>query len=112
MKPTDQETGAMEHQTELVVEVAAMSDAGCRRPNNEDSFGYDLASNIFVVCDGMGGMAAGEVASRIAVDKLMLLYGELGSLDVRVEERLYRAIEITNDSVWSLSRETEVLHGM
>ncbi|MDT7812511.1 MAG: family protein phosphatase [Acidobacteriaceae bacterium] len=112
MKPTDQKTGAMEHQTELVVEVAAMSDAGCRRPNNEDSFGYDLASNIFVVCDGMGGMAAGEVASRIAVDKLMLLYGELGSLDVPAEERLHRAIEITNESVWSLSREREVLHGM
>src|SRR5258708_27559801 len=103
MKQTDQEKGAMEYQTELVVEVAAMSDAGCRRPNNEDSFGYDLASNIFVVCDGMGGMAAGEVASRIAVEKLILVYGELASSDLPAEERLHRAIEVTNESVWSLS---------
>jgi len=102
----------MEYQTELVVEVAAISDAGCRRPNNEDSFGYDLASHIFVVCDGMGGMAAGEIASRTAVDQLMLLYSELSSLDAPAEERLHRAIAMTNESVWSLSREKELLHGM
>jgi serine/threonine protein phosphatase PrpC len=112
MKQTDQEKGAMEYQTELVVEVAAMSDAGCRRPNNEDSFGYDLAANIFVVCDGMGGMAAGEVASRIAVDKLLSVYGELASLNLPAEERLHRAIEMTNESVWSLSRKRTLLHGM
>lgn len=52
----------------LKVEVAGRSDIGCLRSNNEDNFGYDTGCGIFVVCDGMGGMAAGEVAAKIAVD--------------------------------------------
>ena len=52
----------------LKVEVAGKSDIGCIRSNNEDNFGYDTRCGIFVVCDGMGGMAAGEVAAKIGVD--------------------------------------------
>src|SRR3954464_5395399 len=52
----------------LRVEVAGKSDIGCLRSNNEDNLGYDTRCGIFVVCDGMGGMAAGEVAAKIAVD--------------------------------------------
>jgi serine/threonine protein phosphatase PrpC len=52
----------------LKLEVAGRSDVGCLRSNNEDNFGYDTRCGIFVVCDGMGGMAAGEVAAKIGVD--------------------------------------------
>lgn len=55
----------------LAVEVAGKSDIGCVRGNNEDNFGYDSRYGIFVVCDGMGGQAAGEVASKMAVDALL-----------------------------------------
>src|ERR1700754_965308 len=85
-------TSIVEVHHELSVEVAAISDVGCRRANNEDSFGYDLGSQLFVVCDGMGGLAAGEVASGTAVDQLLHFYKSLCAKAVDIEERLHQAI--------------------
>lgn len=92
------------------VDVAALSDVGCRRSNNEDSFGYDLAAQVFVVCDGMGGMAAGELASGTAVRELLEGYTADGS--GRAEERLFRAIVRANRQVCALAEENEELRGM
>src|SRR6188508_140829 len=47
-----------------------ISDAGPVRANNEDCFVSDDALSLYVVADGMGGHAAGEVASRLAVDAI------------------------------------------
>lgn len=102
----------MESQTALKFEVAGLTDVGCKRTNNEDSFGYDVATQLFVVCDGMGGMAAGEVASNTAVNKLLQFFSDHATSPAAVEERLYQAIVHANQEVCALSRSNDELRGM
>jgi protein phosphatase len=58
---------------------------GRRRVSNEDAFGLDADAGFFVVADGMGGHAAGEVASREAVDTVLAM--------LRRDVQTFRAIE-------------------
>jgi protein phosphatase len=54
----------------------AQSDVGRRRPHNEDRHCADPGLGLYVVCDGMGGGNAGEVASVMAVETIHRHYSE------------------------------------
>lgn len=54
----------------LTATHSALSDVGRRRSHNEDRFCTDPTLGLFVVCDGMGGSNAGEIASALAVETI------------------------------------------
>ncbi|HEY5162466.1 MAG TPA: Stp1/IreP family PP2C-type Ser/Thr phosphatase [Terriglobales bacterium] len=96
----------------LTVEVAAKTDVGCVRTNNEDNLGYDSRYGIYVVCDGMGGQAAGEVASKMGVDTVLTYfreaakthkYPQVGEQVEGVSDRANRlgsAIRLANEAIY------------
>ena len=54
----------------LRIEVAGETNVGMKRNHNEDNFSVLEDSGLYIVADGMGGHASGEVASKMAVDAL------------------------------------------
>jgi serine/threonine protein phosphatase PrpC len=52
----------------MIVRSAGITDVGRRRPHNEDAFLADDEMGLYVVCDGVGGNAKGEVASAESVE--------------------------------------------
>lgn len=102
----------------LTLDFAAATDIGCRRSNNEDSYGYDSEQHLYVVCDGMGGNAAGEVASGMAVRTLIESFAALtqnaveGDAMALVENRLMAAIFEANRVVREAGIENPELHSM
>jgi PPM family protein phosphatase len=58
------------------LEVAACTDNGRVRPTNEDSYHVSREKKLFVLSDGMGGAAKGEVASAMAVEVVSACFQE------------------------------------
>jgi PPM family protein phosphatase len=100
-----------------------LSHVGRQRQHNEDSFLVADQANLFVVADGMGGHAAGEIASRIAVDSISEFILHTKEDDGtwphaydekfrRSTNRLMAAVRLSNTRVLEAMRKDARLRGM
>jgi protein phosphatase len=104
--------------------LCAITDIGTRRSNNEDRFFLSDDGGLWIVADGMGGQAAGEIASTLAVDAIVESMNgpsppgqandqanDQANHD-RVGTRLLRALARAQDSVLAYSAAHESCGGM
>ncbi|MCB0206903.1 MAG: serine/threonine-protein phosphatase, partial [Anaerolineae bacterium] len=96
------------------------TDPGRTGKNNEDyysAFEVDWQDDlrlrqvqVAVVCDGIGGNNAGEVASKVAVEKIRSLMESEAT--VSIPERMIQAIQAANQAVYDTSQNRPELRGM
>ncbi len=101
------------------VELASLTDVGCQRENNEDSYGYWEPENdasfaalgrLAIVADGMGGHEGGQIASRIAVDTVIEDYS--ASAEPDPQKRLLAALDKAHRRIQQQARENPGLNNM
>jgi PPM family protein phosphatase len=88
---------------DLVCRVGCCSDQGVRA-NNEDRFVVDLARNLFMVADGMGGQERGEVASGMAADIIPQVLSDQLANGVQGDLAMREAISKANNAIVEAGR--------
>jgi protein phosphatase len=95
--------------------AAAASDCGRHRTSNEDAFGFSVEHGVYLLCDGMGGAAAGEVASALAVDEMLRLLSSRAEAKfgaATLEGAVEGAIRAANEAIHSRAQRDPRLSGM
>jgi PPM family protein phosphatase len=96
------------------LDVAALSDVGTQRENNEDSCGSVVeaaACAVVAVADGVSSYAGGEVASQMAIESVLRAFGEAPRA-LGAGARLYRAVQQANIEIYDRAIAVPELGGM
>jgi PPM family protein phosphatase len=108
----------------LRIEVAGETNVGMKRNHNEDNFSVLEESGLYIVADGMGGHASGEVASKMAVDALQEFFSATADDPERTwpykmdrskgyeENRLITGIKLANLRIYESAQRDPRQRGM
>jgi protein phosphatase len=108
----------------LKIEVAGETNVGMKRNHNEDNFSIIEESGLYIVADGMGGHASGEVASKMAVDAMQEFFVATANDPERTwpykmdrskgyeENRLITGIKLANLRIYESSQRDSRQRGM
>jgi PPM family protein phosphatase len=108
----------------LRIEVAGETNVGMKRTHNEDNFSIIEDSGLYIVADGMGGHASGEVASKMAVDALKEFFAATAQDPERTwpykmdrskgyeENRLITGIKLANLRIYETAQRDAGKRGM
>ncbi|MCH2177820.1 MAG: protein phosphatase 2C domain-containing protein [Mariniblastus sp.] len=101
------------------IQVASLSDIGMRRSSNQDNLSVTMASgleqwqrrgHLFIVADGMGAHAAGELASKLAIDHIPHLYAKFD--DISAPEALKKSVIGANTEIHRRGQANDDFHNM
>jgi serine/threonine protein phosphatase PrpC len=108
----------------VLIASSGVTNVGRVRANNEDCFRVVEALNLFVLSDGMGGEAHGEIASALAVetvvkhcletenDPAMTVFGDMPAGWSEKTKRLSSAVHLANKSIYDSAQQHSEQHGM
>lgn len=102
----------------ILVHAVGQSDVGHKRHRNEDSYLVLPKHGLYVVADGMGGYAGGDVASQLAVESIFDSFerqdfqGTINEKRPRRGNELVWAIEAANGKVHEAAQATDEYEGM
>ncbi|MCI0434014.1 MAG: Stp1/IreP family PP2C-type Ser/Thr phosphatase [Gemmatimonadetes bacterium] len=96
----------------MKVDSYALSDRGLTRPNNEDAILERPDLRLWAVADGMGGHAAGEIASGLAIETLDRSAEDMPSASAEIPAWLRRSFAAANDAIRAYADAVAETRGM